>query len=117
MNRTRSAIRNHARARRLTSLLCALLIAIGAPRVVLSQTSATSAVSGRVVDANGDAVAGAEVELRNTATGSSRKQQTGGLGRYVFSPVVPGEYELAARMSGFRQAHVSGLRVEVTKSY
>lgn len=117
MNRTGSALQRHARARQLTSLLCALLITLAAPCVVWSQTSSTGAVSGRVVDANGDAVSGAEVELRNTATGSSHRRQTGGLGRYVFSTVVPGEYELSARMSGFRQALVSGLKVEVTKSY
>ncbi|HEX7317110.1 MAG TPA: TonB-dependent receptor [Pyrinomonadaceae bacterium] len=105
------------RPRRLTSLLCAFAIIFASPCVAWAQTSSTSNVAGRVVDANGDALAGAEVELRNTATGSSLRQQSNGLGRYAFSPVVPGDYELLARMKGFRQAFVSGLKVEVTKSY
>jgi hypothetical protein len=70
-----------------------------------------------VVDSRGDAVAGAEVVLRNAATGLSRRQLTNGAGQYVFSPVTPGDYGLSVRMRGFRQASVSGLRVEVMKSY
>ncbi|HLL71382.1 MAG TPA: carboxypeptidase-like regulatory domain-containing protein [Pyrinomonadaceae bacterium] len=97
--------------------LCAVLIILNAPNVASSQTASTSAVSGRVVDARGDAVAGAEVELKNAATGIIRKRLSDGAGQYEFSTVVPGKYILAVRARGFRQASVSDLKVEVTKSY
>jgi hypothetical protein len=105
------------RARRITVFLCAALTVLCAHGVASPQTSSTSAVSGRVVDSRGDAVAGAEVELRNSATGLSRRQSSDGAGQYAFSPVTPGEYGLGVRMRGFRQASVSGLKVEVMKSY
>lgn len=82
-----------------------------------AQTSATGALWGRVLDGRGDALVGAEVELKNTANGSSQRQLSDGLGRYVFAALAPGEYALGVRMRGFRHALVSGLRVEVTKSY
>lgn len=112
---TRRACRAHA----LTFALCALaLAALHAARVsVPAQTSATGAVSGRVIDGHGAVVPGAEVELRNAATGHSQRQPSGGAGQYAFPRVPPGEYGLAVRVRGFRQAHVSGLKVEVAKSY
>lgn len=112
-----STIRNNPLARRLTTVLFAVLITLAGHGVAQAQTSSTSAVSGRVVDAHGDALAGAEVELRNTATGLSQKQLSNSLGGYVFSPVVPGEYTIGVHLKGFRHARVTGLKVEVTKSY
>ena len=102
--------------RPVTLLLCAVLVVLCARGVASPQTSSTGAVSGRVVDSRSDAVAGAEVELRNSATGLSQRQLTNGAGQYVFSPVTPGDYGLSVRMRGFRQASVSGLKVEVMKS-
>lgn len=97
--------------------LCAALLILNAQANAPAQTSSTSAVSGRVVDSHGDGVAGAEVELRNLATGLVQKQSSNNVGHYVLSPVLPGEYALGVRMQGFRQASVSHLKVEVAKSY
>ncbi|MCA1615383.1 MAG: carboxypeptidase-like regulatory domain-containing protein [Acidobacteria bacterium] len=103
--------------RRVVVFICALALSPCLGAAARAQTSSTGAVSGRVVDSRGDAVAGAEVELRNAATGVSRRQPSGGAGQYAFPSVEPGEYSLAVSMKGFRRASVSGLRVEVTKSY
>jgi hypothetical protein len=103
-------------ARALSVLLCAIA-ALCPLRGAVSQTSSTAAVSVRVIDAAGAVVEGAEVELRNTATGQSQRQAGGGAGRYAFPRVEPGEYVLAVRGRGFRQALVAGLKVEVAKSY
>jgi hypothetical protein len=70
-----------------------------------------------VLDKNGAVVVGASIELLNSATGQSQKQLSNGSGQYVFMRVPPGEYGLAVRKPGFRQSVVSGLKVEVTKSY
>lgn len=103
--------------RRIIFFLCAVLLVSHAAGSASAQTASTGSVSGQVVDSRGDSVAGAEVELRNAATGLSQKQSSNGLGQYVFAAVLPGEYELGVRMSGFRQSFISHLRVEVTKSY
>jgi hypothetical protein len=102
---------------RLIVPLIAVLLFMHAPGAASAQTASTAVVAGRVVDVHGAGVAGAEVELRQLTTGLSRKQQSDSLGQYVFTPVLPGEYELGVRRQGFRQASVSGLKIEVTKSY
>src|SRR5947209_15792462 len=117
MNLSTSIARSHARARGLTIFLCALAICCQTHTSVLAQTSSTGAVAGRVLDRNGAVVIGAEVELRNAATGQSQKQLSNDSGQYVFLRVLPGAYGLTIRRPGFRQAVVSGLKVEVTKSY
>lgn len=109
--------RIHTPARRIMFFLCAVCLILSARGLAPAQTSSTSAVSGRVVDSRGDGVAGAEVELRQVATGLVRKQTSNGLGHYVFSPVLPGEYALGVRMQGFRQSFISDLKIEVAKSY
>ncbi|HEY0098459.1 MAG TPA: TonB-dependent receptor, partial [Pyrinomonadaceae bacterium] len=104
-------------ARRIMFFLCAALLILNAQAIARAQTSSTSTVSGRIIDSNGEGLAGAEVELRNVATGLVQKQQSNSLAHYVFSPVLPGEYALVVRMQGFRQASFSDLKIEVAKSY
>lgn len=117
MKQSKTFPRIFALTRRIIFSLCVILVILNAPNVATSQTASTSAVSGRVVDSNGDAVAGAEVELKNAATGLAQKRLSDGTGQYEFSTLAPGEYGISVRASGFRQASVSNLKVEVTKSY
>lgn len=104
-------------ARQMMLLLCAALLILNAQTDAPAQTASTSTVAGRVVDSRGDGVAGAEVELRNVATGLVQRQASNSVAQYVFSPVLPGEYALVVRMQGFRQASISDLKIEVAKSY
>lgn len=112
-----SVARRNSRKRGLIIFLCLVVVLFHAHTVALSQTSSTGAVSGRVLDINGAVVPGAEVELRNSASGQKQKQMSNDSGQYMFLRVLPGEYGLVIRRSGFRQSVVSGLKVEVTKSY
>jgi hypothetical protein len=105
------------RARTLAVVLCAIAALLSVRASLSAQTSSTGAVSGRVVDGNRALVRGAEIELRNTTTGRSQRQASGGAGQYVFPRVLPGEYVLTVRARGFRRASVSGLKVEVAKAY
>ncbi|HYP00092.1 MAG TPA: carboxypeptidase-like regulatory domain-containing protein, partial [Pyrinomonadaceae bacterium] len=117
MRHTKSFPRLCALTRRIIFSLCVVLAVLGAPQVAPSQTASTSAVSGRVVDSRGASVAGAEVELKNSATGLVQKRLSNSSGQYEFSPVLPGDYGISVRAHGFRQAFVSDLKIEVTKSY
>ncbi len=53
-------------------------------------------------DSSGGAIAGARVDLINTATHETRTVKTGAEGRYVFSQLLPGSYELLAEAAGFK---------------
>lgn len=103
--------------RSLKTLLVAVFVLLTLPGIVLAQTSATATLSGMVTDPKGATVAGAEVELLDIATNQGRKQTTNESGQYLFTSVLPGVYKLTVSASGFRQALVSSLKVEVAKSF
>jgi hypothetical protein len=82
-----------------------------------AQTASSASVVGTVTDPSGAAVAGARVELKNTATGAITVMTTNQAGEYVFPHVMPGTYEIRASMQGFRTTTISGLVIQVLKSY
>ena len=63
-------------------------------------------VSGRVTDTSGGVIPNATVELINRATQVKLPTVTNGEGVYIFPSVVPGAYELNARMTGFAALHI-----------
>lgn len=79
-------------------LVPAALLAAG---IVYAQGS-SGTVSGRVVDATGGAVAGAEVHIQNQADRNLRNFATTAEGDFVFPNLVPGDYTLSIKMAGFK---------------
>jgi len=102
--------------KRATVFVC-LLVLLATPALLFGQTSTTAQISGVVADPSGAVVPGAEVELRNTATGVTQKIKTNAAGQYVFPGVRPGNYDLTVRMDGFRTSALSNIKVDVAKSY
>jgi Carboxypeptidase regulatory-like domain len=96
----------------LTSL-CALFLICTSLR---AQTASTSTVTGTVTDPRGGAVPAAKVELLDQATGDKSMAITGDDGHYQFPAVPPGTYKITVTGSGFRQAVLSNIRVEVGRS-
>jgi protocatechuate 3,4-dioxygenase beta subunit len=60
----------------------------------LAQTATTARISGRVTDAQGAVIVGANVELTDTTTGAKRTTITNDEGSYVFASLVPGIYNM-----------------------
>src|SRR5262249_9409276 len=81
-----------------------------------AQTLTTGQVMGRVAAPCGAVVPKVKVELRNSATGSVRVTTTDPVGQYTFSQVAPGVYSVTTTATGFTQAVVSSVTVEVGKS-
>src|SRR5262245_25019186 len=59
---------------------------------------------GVVVDSNGNVIADARVFVRRTGVGAERSTKTNREGRYRFSTLSPGDYELRAEATGFQTA-------------
>ncbi len=76
----------------------------------------TSSITGSVRDASGLAVSGAEVALRNTATGAERKTASNERGDFVFASLQPGAYDVSVTMAGFKTAERRGVRLSASET-
>ncbi|HEV2389045.1 MAG TPA: TonB-dependent receptor [Candidatus Acidoferrales bacterium] len=82
-----------------------------------AQTAASARIVGTVTDPSGAVIAGAQVELKNTATGQARSVAANASGDYVFPDVAPGAYSITVTRTGFRGTTISNLNAEVSRSY
>jgi Carboxypeptidase regulatory-like domain/TonB dependent receptor len=89
----------------LTSLL---LSAVG----ICGQTP-TATLSGIVRDEQKGGIPGATVKVRQIATGKTRTILTDDAGRYNFTNLEPGSYELRVEASGYKVTLQSGLTLSV----
>jgi hypothetical protein len=71
------------------------------PALVSGQVSSAS-FTGTVKDPNDALIPAAGVRLRNAATGETRQTRTGAEGRYTFSQLLPGGYDLTVEAAGFK---------------
>ena len=82
--------------------------------LVLAQDSAI--LSGTVTDQSGALISAATVQAKNADTGVVRKTATDADGRYQFSSLPLGLYEIRARKDGFSEGIRTGVHLVVTQS-
>lgn len=76
----------------------------------------TGSVSGTVVDATGAAIPGAQVTIRNEATGITKAVTTDKSGEYTFPALNIGVYTLTAAPAGFRTFETSKIKVDANSA-
>src|SRR5262245_38369514 len=79
---------------------------------VYSQSAPTTSLSGTLTDSSNSVVPGAGIQLTNTATHWLRKTATDAQGRFLFTLVPPGAYELEVTAAGFAPLHQEGIRLD-----
>ncbi|MGA9965039.1 MAG: carboxypeptidase regulatory-like domain-containing protein, partial [Terriglobales bacterium] len=79
--------------------LILLTIVLLLPCIALAQ-SFRGSIRGRVVDPNGNAIVGAKLTAKNSATGQMRDAATGDDGAYVLAELPAGEYAVTAEYGG-----------------
>jgi outer membrane receptor protein involved in Fe transport len=94
----------------LTLILSFLLLSLG-PRV-FAQLGAAG-ISGAVTDQQGAAVVGADVTVKNKATGQTRKTKSGEDGIYRLQNLPPAVYEIRVEARGFAAATVDNVEARV----
>ena len=94
--------------------LCAVavLLASGATSV-WAQTSTAGTVAGQVTDESNAAVPGAQVKIADPGTGTEFTTVTNNDGRYTFSSVPPGTYNVGFTKTGFSTYDVNKQAVDV----
>jgi len=76
----------------------------------------TTEIKGRVIDAQGAAIPGASVVVRNQQTGMYRETVSGADGTYFVGGIVPGLYEVNAELQGFKKLGLKDIRLEIGKT-
>lgn len=71
---------------------------------------------GRVTDEQGAVLAGAEITVRNEATGAERTTVTDRLGEYLVAALPVGSYRLEVQSGGFQTSVVQNIRIEVAQA-
>ncbi|MFQ5737715.1 MAG: carboxypeptidase regulatory-like domain-containing protein [Acidobacteriota bacterium] len=96
----------------LGSLVCVGIV-LAAPWWVGAQTTTTGQIEGEIVDPTGAVVAGANVTL-GSAAGLRRERASDAQGRYLFTLLPPGVYQLTVSASGFKLVTVENIVVKIT---
>lgn len=78
--------------------------------------SVTGTIVGTVSDPTGLAVTAADVTLTHVSTGLERHALSAENGSFAFPSLPPGEYRIAVRLSGFKQAERSNLRLTASET-
>jgi len=89
-------------AARLTLVVSILASFVLQPPRTLAQEA--GALSGSVTDPSGQAVAGATIVAKNTATGQTTDARTRPDGRFSFQALAPGSYAIVVTAAGFAPA-------------
>jgi hypothetical protein len=88
----------------LMKLLAGIFLALFAASAVSGQGITSSALAGRITDADGAALTGATVQAVHTPTGTTYTTETRENGRYNFANVrVGGPYAIAVTAAGMRE--------------
>ena len=85
----------------------ALAVAALAPVLAFGQVTGSGTIIGTVADQSGAVIVGAEVRLTDRSTGSYQVEPSNQTGRFTFSSVKPGMYDVVVTMKGFRKLEVA----------
>jgi Carboxypeptidase regulatory-like domain len=77
---------------------------------------ATAQITGKIRDPSGAVVPGAQVVLRNSDTGVSRKTTTNSDGYYLFTLVPIGTYDISVTQKGFQRFEQKGITLVINQN-
>lgn len=94
----------------LVSLALAVFLCAAAPA---RAQQGTAEIGGKVTDEQGGVLPGVTLVVTNEATGVFREVLSGPEGGYFVSQLVPGRYQISAKLEGFRTTERGGLILPV----
>ena len=93
--------------------LACLLLVLLAGMFVVAQSQTGLEISGTVLDPSGEALAEAKIILRQSANSTEQTKNTDPKGRFRFTRLAGGEYEIEVQKDGFKPI-VTKIRVGAT---
>jgi hypothetical protein len=93
----------------LIRLLTAMLLVVMTGSLAYGQGGTSSALSGTVVDASGGVIPGAEIAIKNNATGTEAKTLTSANGTFSIPLLSAGTYTATVSVPNFKQAVIKDI--------
>ena len=97
----------------LAILMAVIVSSAIVPRSLSAQVVPTAALNGIVSDPSGAVIPSAAVQVVNVATSVSRQTTSDAQGRFLFSFLPPGTYQLNVSAHGFSAYHQTGITLDV----
>ncbi|HXH06517.1 MAG TPA: TonB-dependent receptor [Vicinamibacterales bacterium] len=94
---------------RIATALLAVVLAAAEP--VLGQGAVTAPLSGTVVDTSGGVLPGADVVVRNDATGATYTTVTNEQGIFTIPALNPGRYTVTVSLAGFKTVTLNDVEI------
>lgn len=88
------------------------MLALAALTVMTAFGQVTSSLTGTVADPNGAVVSGAQIMVKNTATGAEFRATSSDSGTYTVPSLSTGTYTLTATAPGFKQVVVRDVKID-----
>ena len=96
---------------RFVRVLLSALLLLGVSANALAQSSSAASLSGVVVDADGGAIPGATVIVKNNATNVTVEAVSNATGRFSFPVLDAGTYTVTVSLTGFKTYVANDLRL------
>src|SRR5208282_2390283 len=97
---------------RRVNVFALLLLVVAAAELAWSQES-RGTILGRITDASGSVVPGANVQVANKATGVTVPGSSNEDGNYFFPYLIPGVYQITVEKAGFKRSVRDGIQVNI----
>ena len=91
------------------TLVTTMLLVTAVSLCCYGQGGASSSLTGTVIDQSGAVIPGAEVTVKNNATGAEAKTVTAANGTFSIPALSPGTYRATITMPGFKQSVVENI--------
>lgn len=112
----RASLRLNCLTTRFFRLLSFSLVSMLFASAALAQTSTVGTVIGQVTDEQHAVIPGATVKLVDTSTNAAQNSVTNSDGRFAFTSVNPGAYNLTFTKDGFASFQVNNQHVQIGQS-
>jgi hypothetical protein len=76
----------------------------------------TATLTGSIRDVSGAILPGADVTIKNPATGTVREVKSNSAGEYVAAALPPGQYNITVTVAGFKKYQAAGVTLRVAQS-
>ncbi len=91
--------------------LAVMIFLAASSLAAFAQSGTTAPLSGSVLDQNGAAISGAEVTVKNNATGTEFRVKSSGSGAYTVPSLGAGVYTVTVEAQGFKKAVIQDVQI------